>query len=165
MSVAAAGLAKGLEMVDLAARGRLVGASLMAVGAQAQAEAAAPVAPTHSVCSSGSHHTPAYQSRTLRAQAGATPGSTRQTHRSTQGMRQRCCRSPSSSPHPPSESKAVVLVWAAAMETQTVAAWAVVTVAAVEMWRVVAMETWTEAAKEKTCERVEMVTPRAMAMG
>ena len=73
---------------------------------------------TCSACSSGSRRIPASQSRTLRAQSGTPAGSTRQTLRSTLGMRQRC-RNPSSSPRPPSEPQA------AAMEMRTVAAWAV----------------------------------------
>ena len=106
----------------------------------AASAAQAPVAPTHSVCSSGSPRIPACQGRTLRAQAGTSTGSTRQTHRSTQGTHQRCCRSPSSSPRPPSVSQAAELAWPAAMETRrAVAAMAVLMVAAMEMRRAVAM--------------------------
>ena len=53
----------------------------------------------------------------------------------------------------------------AAMETRTVVAMGSWTEAAVETRRAVAMETWTVVAKEKTSEKVEMVTPRAAAMG
>ena len=53
----------------------------------------------------------------------------------------------------------------AAMATLMAVAMETLTVAAMGSRTAVAMETWTEAAKEKTCERVEMVTPRAMAMG
>jgi len=105
----------------------------------AASAAQAPVAPTHSVCSSGSPRIPACQGRTLRAQAGTSTGSTRQTHRSTQGMHQRCCRSPSSSPHPPSESQAAELASPTAMEKRrAVAAMGLWTVAAMEMRTVVA---------------------------
>ena len=76
-----------------------------------------PVVPTRSVCSSGSLRIPACQSRTLQSQAGTNTGSTRQTHRSTQGTSQRCCRSPSSRPHLPSESQVATGLWTeAAME-------------------------------------------------
>ena len=85
------------------------------------APAAALAAPTRSLYSSGSRRIPACRSRTLQAQAGTPAGSTRQTHRSTQDTRQSCCRNRSSSPHPPSESQAAVLVeaWVVAMESHT----------------------------------------------
>jgi len=107
--------------------------------AASAAPAPALVVPTHSLCSSGSLRIPACQSRTLRARAGTSTGSTRQTHRSTQGTRQRCCRSPSSSPRPPSESQAAELASPTAMEKRrAVAAMGLWTVAAMEMRTVVA---------------------------